>query len=238
MAALTGPRNTPRLADGGRKLLLGVEANTSVHIGGMVAIDTSGYAVPAAKATGLTTLGVCTQVYAGGFMPPGVDALNLAADAALFPGVANVGSAGAIAVEVERGAFKFDNDGSITAVNIGQSCYAADDHTVSADVVAVAQAAFTIPSSLVEQVGHWPIVFGSVLVQNNAKSATYVEHTDYFVNYQGGIITYEGATLLATTVVQVGYSYHAGTPYSSAGRIVQVDADGVWVDFWHQGGLL
>jgi hypothetical protein len=235
MAALTGPRNTPELADGGRMVLVPVEASTSIHLGGMVALNAAGNAVAAAKTAGLITMGRAEYVYTGGMMPPGIDALNQSGGAALFPQIPSLGAAGAISIGVRKGVFKYDNDGSITAANVGQPCFAADDHTVSADSLAVAQAPFTIPASLIQQLAHWPVAIGSVLVQNNAKSTTYVEHTDYWVDYQGGIITYEGGTLVSTVVVQVGYSYHGGTLYSSAGRIVQVDSDGVWVDFWRSG---
>jgi hypothetical protein len=236
MASLTGPRPTPELADSGRERLLPVEASTTIHLGGMVALDASGNLVPAAKTAGNLTLGMADAVYAGGYIAPGLDAINQAASAPLFPQIPNLGAAGAISVRVRKGVFKFDNDGTITAANIGQLAIAFDDHTVSADVTPVAQAPFTITAALLQQLANFPVVFGSVLVQNNAKTTTYVEHTDYYVNYRGGLIFYEGATLVSTVVVQVGYSYHQGGKYSAAGKIVQVDSDGVWVDFWQGAG--
>ena len=47
MAALTNSRNTPEMADGGRIRVINVEANTTVFLGGMVAVNANGNAVPA-----------------------------------------------------------------------------------------------------------------------------------------------------------------------------------------------
>jgi hypothetical protein len=232
MASLTGPRPTAELADEGRTRLIPVEASTTIHMGGMVAINAAGNAVPAAKTAGLLTLGMAEAVYAGGIIAPGLDAVNQAASAALFPQIPNLGSAGAISVRVRKGVFKYDNDSTISAANMGQLCIANDDHTVAADIVPVTQAGFTITAALLQQLANFPVVFGSLLVQNNAKTVTYVEHTDYYVDYIGGIIWYEGATLINGVTVQVGYSCRQSPKYSAAGKIVQIDADGVWVDFW------
>jgi hypothetical protein len=131
MALLTTSRNTPELSDEGRIIQIGVEAATSIYVGGMVALDSNGYAVPgqvygAAPLASLTSMGVCEYVYAGGVLPPGLNALNLVANALLYPQVSNVGAAGAIAVGVRRkGVFAFDYDGTITgATNIGPLVFA------------------------------------------------------------------------------------------------------------------
>ena len=51
MAALTNSRNTPEMADGGSMRVLHVEANTNVYLGGMVAMNAAGNAVPASATT-------------------------------------------------------------------------------------------------------------------------------------------------------------------------------------------
>ena len=138
MAGLSTSRNTPELSDGGRIIQIGVEAATSIYVGGMVALDSNGYAVPAqvygaAPLAALIVMGVCEYVYAGGVLAAGLNALNTSANAVLYPQVTGVGNAGAIAVGVRRiGAFGFDFDGTITAAtNIGPLVFANDDHTVS-----------------------------------------------------------------------------------------------------------
>jgi len=141
MAALTGSRNTSEWAVGNRYHygLAGVEAATSLYVGGMVALDANGYAVPA-QPTGagplatLLVVGIVEYVYAGGIMPPGVNALNQAGLGSVFPGVpaASLGNAGAISVGIACSVFGMDFDGTITgAVKMGQLAYALDDHTVT-----------------------------------------------------------------------------------------------------------
>jgi hypothetical protein len=51
MAALTNARNTPEMADGGRMRVYPVEANTNVYLGGIVALNAAGNAVPASATT-------------------------------------------------------------------------------------------------------------------------------------------------------------------------------------------
>ncbi len=121
MAALTNSRNTPEMADGGRMRVVAVEANTTVFLGSMVAIDASGYAVPASATTTTANaqrvVGRAERVHDG---IPGANAVN------------NPGAAGAISVVARKGVFMFDQDGSIAAAQLGQVCFALDDHTVTA----------------------------------------------------------------------------------------------------------
>src|SRR5260221_12978097 len=53
MAALTNSRNTPEMADGGRMRVYPNEANTNVYLGGVVALNAAGNAVPAPATTTL-----------------------------------------------------------------------------------------------------------------------------------------------------------------------------------------
>ncbi|MGH7001744.1 MAG: hypothetical protein ACREEA_09590, partial [Stellaceae bacterium] len=73
MAALTNSRNTPEFADDGRMQVYPVEANTTIYLGSMAALDANGYAVPASSVAGLKLLGRTEMVFNG---LPGQDAVN------------------------------------------------------------------------------------------------------------------------------------------------------------------
>ena len=121
MAGLTSSRNTPELSDGGRMRVFGVEANTNVYLGGMLALDASGNAVPASATTTtantLRIVGRAEKVVNG---IPGENAIN------------NPGAAGAISITARNGVFLYDQDSSISAAALGSVCFALDDHTVTA----------------------------------------------------------------------------------------------------------
>ncbi len=121
MAGLTNSRNTPELSDDGRMRVFGVEANTNVYLGGMLAIDANGYAVPASATTttanALKIVGRAENVVNG---IPGENAIN------------NPGTAGAISVKARKGVFLYDQDNSITIADLGAICFALDDHTLTA----------------------------------------------------------------------------------------------------------
>ncbi|HUY28609.1 MAG TPA: hypothetical protein VMV27_14460 [Candidatus Binataceae bacterium] len=121
MAGLTSSRNTPELSDGGRMRVFGVEANTNVYLGGMLALDASGNAVPASATTTtantLRIVGRAEKVVNG---IPGENAIN------------NPGAAGAISITARKGVFLYDQDSSISAAALGSVCFALDDHTVTA----------------------------------------------------------------------------------------------------------
>ncbi len=122
MAALTSSRNTPEKGDDGRMRTYGVEANTNVYLGGIVALDANGYAVPASATTttanALKIIGRAESMVDG---MPGENAIN------------NPGAAGAISVEARKGVFLYDQDNSITIAQLGAVCFAIDDHTVTAN---------------------------------------------------------------------------------------------------------
>ena len=106
MAALAAGRLTAERTPRARRLP--VAAATAIWQGGMVALSGAN-AVPAATSTTLRVLGVAENT----------------ADNRL-------GAAGALAVTVLSGCWRMDNDGAdpITAADIGNPCYATDDHTV------------------------------------------------------------------------------------------------------------
>jgi hypothetical protein len=121
MAALTTARNTPEMADGGRMRSYPVEANTNIYLGGIVALNAAGNAVPASATTtvanALKVVGRAERVTNG---IPGQNALN------------NPGVAGAVSITARKGVFLYSTDGSVGAVQVGQVCYALDDNNVTA----------------------------------------------------------------------------------------------------------
>jgi hypothetical protein len=121
MAALTTARNTPEMADGGRMRSYPVEANTNIFLGGILALNAAGNAVPASATTtvanALKVVGRAERVTNG---IPGQNALN------------NPGAAGAIAITARKGVFLYSTDGSVGAAQVGQVCFALDDNNVTA----------------------------------------------------------------------------------------------------------
>ena len=121
MAALSNSRNTPEMADGGRMRVFPVEANTNIYLGGMVALNAAGNAVPASATTtvanALRVVGRAEYVKSG---IPGQNAIN------------NPGSAGAISITARKGVFLYATDGSVGAAQLGLNCFALDDNTVTA----------------------------------------------------------------------------------------------------------
>ena len=122
MAALTNARNTPEMADGGRMRVFPVEANTNVYLGGIVALDAAGNAVPASATTTtanpLRVVGRAEYVLHG---VPGQNAIN------------NPGAAGAISITARKGVFLYATDGSVAAAQLGLICFALDDNNVTAN---------------------------------------------------------------------------------------------------------
>jgi hypothetical protein len=121
MAALTNSRNTPELADGGRIRVINVEANSTVFLGGMVAINANGNAVPASATT--TTANALKIIGRAEYVVNGLPAQNA---------VNNPGTAGAIQIAVRKGVFMYAQDTSITAAAVGSTCFALDDNNVTA----------------------------------------------------------------------------------------------------------
>lgn len=92
----------------GRDIVLPVAASTVINEGNLVAVNSSGYAIPASKSTGLKVAG-CAIKYADN----------------------GKGEAGEIYVQVRRGAFVWNNDGSIKETDILKDCYVVDSQTVT-----------------------------------------------------------------------------------------------------------
>lgn len=93
------------------RLSAGAAASTTLYKGGLVAINASGYAVPASADPRLRVVGVAEAK---------VDN--------------STGAAAAKTVQIQTGAFWFGNSSSTDAIaitEIGQVCYVADDQTVA-----------------------------------------------------------------------------------------------------------
>ncbi len=106
MAALTKDRNTPERDS--RRVGHPVAAGKVIFAGALVALSATGYAVPAATATGLKGLGRAEEH---------VDNAE--------------GADGEVTVTVARGCFAFAGSG-VTRAHIGSPAYAVDDQTVAA----------------------------------------------------------------------------------------------------------
>ena len=227
MAALTNSRNTPELADSGRMQVYPVEANTTVYLGSIVALNSNGNAVPASSSPGLKIIGRTEMVNNG---LPGQDAVN------------NPGLAGAVAIVARRGVFMYAvNDASIGAAQVGLMAFAVDDNSVSSTdgggaAAVIAQAA-VFPSAASAQIvnlGHEAV--SKVRVHSTSAGGTvYTEGTDYAVDFQAGLLMLTGGgAIAAASTVYIDYSWGAAAR-SVAGRIVALDPSGqVWIDFWHQ----
>lgn len=90
---------------------LPVAAATTIYGGSLVALNQSGYLVPASD-----------------------DSLVFVVGVALAAADNSAGAAGAISCAIERGVFSFNNSSSTSALtdaDIGRVCYAADDNTVA-----------------------------------------------------------------------------------------------------------
>jgi hypothetical protein len=226
MAALTSARNTPEMADFGRIQVYPVEANTVIYLGAIMALNAAGNAVPASSTSGLRIVGRAERVYNG---IPGQNADNTG------------GAAGAISVVGRRGVFMYaDHDNSIAQAQVGAFAFAVDDNSVSASdgggATVVAPTVFTFPASGTPQLvvlGHEHV--SNLVVTSSPAGTTYVEGTDYVVNYESGlVVSIPGGAIAAAASVLISYNWGAPTR-SIAGRIVNIDSSGeVWVDFWHQ----
>ena len=245
--ALSASRNTPEWNGAPRYHYgrIGVEASTSIYIGGMVAIDAAGYAVPAqvtsATKRKLKVLGICEYVHAGGIVPPGVDALNQTGNSGLYPGATGtIGAANAISIGVVAGIFGMDYDSSITALNVGELCFALDDRTVGLGTLVANTTSIVLPA--VETVG---ILGGTAFVLGtphiipgtfDAYSATgaggthWLEGTDFILDYETGVFySLTGGGIAAGATVYVTYRHAALHPV--AGRIIGFEGGLAYVNF-------
>lgn len=115
--ALTSGRNTVEVV--GRTLVLPVKGNTKIFEGALVAIDSTGFAIPGKKAAGLITAGRAEEF------------------------IDNTGGAdGAKLIKVRRGTFKYSNDSTtpVTEKDLLKDCYIVDDETVTITEIGTSKA--------------------------------------------------------------------------------------------------
>jgi hypothetical protein len=109
MSALVADRNTPQRT--GERRNFPVAAGVILRAGAMVAVNSTGFAVPVTTALNLK----------------GVGRSEAFVDNTL-------GAAGDLLAEVGSGIFRFDNStvaDLLTQADIGSDCYGVDDHTVA-----------------------------------------------------------------------------------------------------------
>jgi hypothetical protein len=121
MTALTQDRESPQYGTFEpypTLLSYGVAANTTIYAGAMVALNASGYAVPASSVAALKVIGRCER-----------DVVNQTTAGA------GIGTNGALNVQIRQGVFAYNNPSSgadnITIANLFQNCYASDDNTLT-----------------------------------------------------------------------------------------------------------
>lgn len=113
MAALTAPRNIPRLGETSQLdvFKFPIAANVRIFPGAGLALNASGQVAPAVTATTLKSAGVAEREYN-----------NLG------------GAAGALTVEARAGVFPFVNSSAgdaIVQADVGADCFWVDDQTVA-----------------------------------------------------------------------------------------------------------
>jgi hypothetical protein len=110
-APATAAVDTPKKA--GIMAQFGVATNTRIWAGTMVALNSSGYAVPAADASGYTVVGRAAKT---------VDNRT---------GQTGAGDNGALTIDVERGVFGWASSTITSDASVGSICFVADDKTVT-----------------------------------------------------------------------------------------------------------
>lgn len=243
MAALTASRNTPEWS-GSRRFHfppIGVEASSSLYVGGIVCRDANGLAV---KGQGIGTsplnklmvLGVLETVYAGGIVPPGLDALNQTGNGSLYPAATGtLGAASAISVNVVCGTFGFDYDSTITSVNVGELCFLSDDHTVTLGTLVANTTSLVIAANTVGVQQALVGVISPGTFQATANSGgtgtIYKDRVDYLIDYDNGFISYPAAGALNNLNATIFISYYHSTG-PAVGRIIAIDAGQCYVDMF------
>lgn len=107
MTALSAGRVTPEYDPFSADRTYPIDALSQIWEGGIVVLDTTGYAAAGTSTTSLVAVGVAQQSKLGG-----------ATD-------------GATSIEVHEGVFKFNADSAFAATTVGGDCYIVDDNTVS-----------------------------------------------------------------------------------------------------------
>ncbi len=222
MTALSADRATDQI--GIEQALIrnfGVKGGEKIFAGGIVAL-LAGVAAAGATATGLTCVGRAEE-----------DADN------------SGGADGALTINVMRGIFRYDNDGAdaVTAADIGNDCYLIDDQTVAktdgTDIAAEILGSGDGTAKIFNfTLAALPASAGSLTVTDGVETFTDNGDGDLIGSAGGsGIVNYETGKLKVTfnsapaNAVNITADYKQVTR-SAAGRIFDLDSDGVWVEFY------
>lgn len=140
MAALTSPRDTSQLLNGAQHMNIPMKGDTTIYQGSIVALNSSGFAVPGAKATGLIAVGRAEET------------------------VTNSGVDGAVSVSVQRGVFIWENTttaaNKIKGAHLMGPCYMEDDQTVTALATGASLAGRVVrvdESGVAVEIGYGPL---------------------------------------------------------------------------------
>lgn len=190
MAALTIARNTPKWDDPvvPRTMALPVAASTTIYAGSLVATNAAGNAVPLTASNALKVWGRAKLT------------------------VANTGAAGALNVELDRGAFSYNmgtSGDALTIADRGNVVYGIDDNTVGKTDGSSARSPVGI---LLDVVGTQAVVlvgFGAVPTTAQAASAGVQNGTVTLVAGTATVNT--GITLTATSRIFLSRKTQAGT---------------------------
>jgi len=191
-APLTAPRNTPQRAGAG--VVIGVYTNTRILAGSLVAVNSSGYAVPASDTSGLKVIGCAMET---------VDNRTNAEGA---------GDSGAKTVTVKAGIFRWVNGGSLTDADIGSIAYVEDDQTVST----AAEMTYDIVAGVIVDVdadGVWVSTY-NVPSAGAASVTTLAASGNASI---GGTLAVTGATTLSNLVVNGNSVTMGNLPTSTNG---------------------
>jgi len=180
MAALTAARDTPERS--GELVAVAVASNTVIFRGAMVAVNSTGYALPAADATGLKVIGRAEST---------VDNSGTAGD-------------GAKTIVVRRGVFRWTNGDTFTRADVGSLAYVEDDGQVQK----AASATYDIIAGLIVDVdsdGVWVDTYtlgsqGNAAVVNIAASGNAAVTGNATV---GGTLAVTGNTTIGASKVVV-----------------------------------
>ncbi|RTL04377.1 MAG: hypothetical protein EKK62_16410 [Acidimicrobiia bacterium] len=229
MTAATEARNTQKLTVPREWRTFPVAAATVILAGTLVAVNASGYLVPASADTTLLVVGVAEE---------GADNTS--------------GANGALEVEVDRCIAKFVNGDSITIAHVGDPCYATDNQTIAkGDGGTAAAKDATLTFNGTDDVGLY--VDGVlVYVACDTNAATTIDNwlvaAAKFPQLTEKFTFTDGTTKITVTKKTSGdFSIEDYSPATAsfaissvtagvaptkprAGKIHLVDSDGVWVD--------
>jgi hypothetical protein len=118
--ALSTARVTQQRLDGSfnNLVVVGEKTSTTLYVGGIVCVDSTGYAVPGSSTTGLRVVGIL------GNQPALLPA----------PSYTNSGASGSVQLEVRQGTFKLNisSGDPVTVANMFNTVYIEDDQTICA----------------------------------------------------------------------------------------------------------